>query len=112
MVKEYYRTSKRLRSHYLLAYPRVRIIANSAVVDRINNVYREKIDKWKTILGSGATSQVVVYREVFENIQGDTDENTMRFGFLDREFSSLAMSCSITCTSTPQKRTVRLGGNG
>jgi hypothetical protein len=77
MLKEYYRTSKRLRSHYLLAYPRVRIIANSAVVDRINNVYREKIDKWKTILGSGATSQVVVYREVFENIQGDTDENTM-----------------------------------
>src|ERR1700720_4468879 len=42
------------------AYPRVRIIANSAVVDRINKVYPEKIDKWKTILGSGATSQVVV----------------------------------------------------
>jgi len=73
------------------AYPRVRIIANSAVVDRINNVYREKIDKWKTILGSGATSQVVVIEkfdgnfikferskiEVFENIQGDTDKNTM-----------------------------------
>src|SRR4029077_20894721 len=41
------------------AYPRVRILANSAVVDRINKVYQEKIDKWKTILGSGATSQVV-----------------------------------------------------
>src|SRR3989441_7778311 len=41
------------------AYPRVRIIANSAVVDRINKVYQEKIDKWKTILGSGATSHVV-----------------------------------------------------
>ena len=41
------------------AYPRVRIIANSAVVDRINKVYQEKLDKWKTILGSGATSQVV-----------------------------------------------------
>src|SRR4026208_2013234 len=41
------------------AYPRVRIIANSAVVDRINKVYQEKIDKWKMILGSGATSQVV-----------------------------------------------------
>src|SRR6266478_10096556 len=27
------------------AYPRVRIIANSAVVDRINKVYQEKIDK-------------------------------------------------------------------
>src|SRR6202163_609647 len=32
------------------AYPRVRIIANSAVVDRINKVYQEKIDKWKAIL--------------------------------------------------------------
>jgi glyoxylase-like metal-dependent hydrolase (beta-lactamase superfamily II) len=73
------------------AYPRVRIIANSAVVDRINKVYREKIDKWKTVLGSGATSQVVAIEkfdgnfirfesskiEVLKNIQGDTDENTM-----------------------------------
>jgi glyoxylase-like metal-dependent hydrolase (beta-lactamase superfamily II) len=73
------------------AYPRVRIIANSAVVDRINNVYREKIDKWKTILGSGASSHVVAIDkfdgnfiefegsqiEVLKNIQGDTDENTM-----------------------------------
>ena len=41
------------------AYPRVRIIATSAVVDRINKVYQEKIDKWKQILGSGATSHVV-----------------------------------------------------
>src|SRR5258706_13298233 len=41
------------------AYPRVRIIANSAVVDRINKVYQEKIDKWKEILGSDATSHVV-----------------------------------------------------
>jgi len=73
------------------AYPRARIIANSAVVDRINSVYREKIDKWKKILGSGATSQVVAIDkfdgnfikfesskiEVLKNIQGDTDENTM-----------------------------------
>ena len=73
------------------AYPRVRIIANSAVVDRINNVYLEKIDKWQKILGSGATSQVVVIQkfdsnfikfenseiEVLKHIQGDTDENTM-----------------------------------
>src|ERR1700686_1548258 len=73
------------------AYPRVRIIANSAVVDRINKVYREKIDKWKTILVSAATSQVVAIEkfdgnfikferskiEVLKNIQGDTDENTM-----------------------------------
>jgi glyoxylase-like metal-dependent hydrolase (beta-lactamase superfamily II) len=73
------------------AYPRARIIANSAVVDRINKVYQEKLDKWKTILGSGATSQVVAIEkfdsnfiefesskmEVLKNIQGDTDENTM-----------------------------------
>src|SRR6202049_4877118 len=73
------------------AYPRVRIIANSAVVDRINKVYQEKIDKWKKILGSGATSQVVAIEnfdanfiefenskiELLKNIQGDTDENTM-----------------------------------
>src|ERR1700688_3621632 len=73
------------------AYPGVRIIANSAVVDRINEVYQAKIDKWKTILGSGATSQVVAIEkfdgdfikfessqiEVLKNIQGDTDENTM-----------------------------------
>ncbi len=73
------------------AYPRVRIIANSALVDRINKVYQEKIDKWKKILGSGATSHVVAIEnfdgkfikfesskiEVLKNIQGDTDENTM-----------------------------------
>jgi hypothetical protein len=73
------------------AYPRARIIANSAVVDRINKVYREKIDKWKTVLGSGATSQVVAIEkfdgdfikfensriEVLKNMRGDTDENTM-----------------------------------
>src|ERR1700738_2464787 len=44
------------------AYPRVRIIANSAVVDRINKGYQDKIDKWKKILGTGATSHVVVVR--------------------------------------------------
>jgi glyoxylase-like metal-dependent hydrolase (beta-lactamase superfamily II) len=73
------------------AYPLVRIIANSPVVDRINKVYQAKIDKWKTILGPGATSQVVAIEqfggnfikfessqiEVLRNIQGDTDENTM-----------------------------------
>jgi glyoxylase-like metal-dependent hydrolase (beta-lactamase superfamily II) len=73
------------------AYPRVRIIANSAVVERINKVYQEKINKWKTILGPGATSHVVAIEqfdgdfitfgssqiEVLKNIQGDTDENTM-----------------------------------
>jgi len=73
------------------AYPGARIIANSAVVDRINKVYQEKIDKWKTILGSGAASHAVAINkfdgkfikfetskiEVLKNIQGDTDENTM-----------------------------------
>jgi glyoxylase-like metal-dependent hydrolase (beta-lactamase superfamily II) len=73
------------------AYPRVRIIANSAVADRISKVYQEKIDKWKKILGPGATSQVVAIEkfdgnfiefegseiEVLKNIQGDTSENTM-----------------------------------
>ena len=73
------------------AYPRVKIIANSAVVDRINKVYQEKIDKWKTILGSGATSQVVAIEKfdgdsikfensdikVLKHVQGDTDENAM-----------------------------------
>jgi len=73
------------------AYPRVRIIANSGVVDRINQVYQEKIDKWRKILGSGATSRVVTISkfdanfigfegskiEVLKNIRGDTDENTM-----------------------------------
>jgi len=73
------------------AYPGVRIIANSAVTDRINKVYQEKVDKWKKILGSGATSSVVAIEKFdgnfieFENskiallkdVQGDTDENTM-----------------------------------
>ena len=73
------------------AYPRVRIIATAAVVDRINEVYQEKIDKWKAILGSSATSHSVVISklngnfiefegsriEILKHIQGDTDENTM-----------------------------------
>jgi len=73
------------------AYPRARIIANSAVVDRINRVYQEKIDKWKQLLGSAATSHVVAIEkfdgdsikfesseiEVIKNVQGDTDQNTM-----------------------------------
>src|SRR5882762_7943987 len=72
-------------------YPRVRIIANSAVAERINKVYQEKIDKWKKILGSSGSSHVVAIEtfdgdfnkfesskiEVLKNIQGDTDENTM-----------------------------------
>src|SRR5580700_2418380 len=45
------------------AYPGVRIIANSAVVDRINKIYQAKIDKWRTILGPGATSRVVAIEQ-------------------------------------------------
>src|SRR6266481_4436904 len=73
------------------AYPGVRIIASPAVVDRINKVYQEKIDKWKKVVGSGATSNVVAIDkfdgnfieferstiEVLRHIQGDTDQNTM-----------------------------------
>jgi glyoxylase-like metal-dependent hydrolase (beta-lactamase superfamily II) len=73
------------------AYPGVRIIATSAVVDRINIVYQEKLDKWKQLLGEAATSHIVAIEkfdgdfikfesskiEVLKNIQGDTDQNTM-----------------------------------
>jgi glyoxylase-like metal-dependent hydrolase (beta-lactamase superfamily II) len=73
------------------AYPTARILANSNVVDRINKVYQEKIDKWKGILGSSATSHTVAISkyddnfidfentkiEILRNLQGDTDENTM-----------------------------------
>jgi glyoxylase-like metal-dependent hydrolase (beta-lactamase superfamily II) len=73
------------------AYPTARILANSNVVDRINKVYQEKIDKWKGILGSDAASHTVVISkyddnfirfenskiEILKNVQGDTDANTM-----------------------------------
>jgi glyoxylase-like metal-dependent hydrolase (beta-lactamase superfamily II) len=73
------------------AYPTARILANSSVVDRINKVYQEKIDKWKGILGSAATSHTVAISKYddnfirFENLQiailknnqGDTDDITM-----------------------------------
>jgi glyoxylase-like metal-dependent hydrolase (beta-lactamase superfamily II) len=73
------------------AYPEVRILANSNVVDRINKVYQEKIDKWKGLLGSEATSHVVAISkydddsvrfenstiEILKGLQGDTDANTM-----------------------------------
>lgn len=79
------------KSSARLSYPGVRIIANSVVTDRINKVYQEKIDKWKKILGSGATSRVVPIEkfdgdfiefenskiELIKEVQGDTDENTM-----------------------------------
>jgi len=73
------------------AYPNVRILANSQVADRINNVYQAKIEKWKGILGAAATSRIVPISkyddnvipfdhsriEIIKNVQGDTNENTM-----------------------------------
>src|SRR5216684_8502942 len=46
------------------AYPRVRIIGTSAVVARINKVYQEKLDKWKQLLGAGATTHSVVFEPI------------------------------------------------
>jgi glyoxylase-like metal-dependent hydrolase (beta-lactamase superfamily II) len=73
------------------AFPRARIIATSEVVGGIHKVYQEKIDKWKQLLGPGATTHVVPIEpfdgntipfesshiEVLKHIQGDTAENTM-----------------------------------
>src|SRR6266478_1854287 len=73
------------------AYPTARILANSNVLDRINKVYQEKIDKWKGILGSAAASHTVAISryddnfirfenseiEILKEVRGDTDENTM-----------------------------------
>ena len=73
------------------AYPGAGIIASSAVVDRINKIYQQKIDKWQMVFGPGATSHVVDISkfdgdvilfesteiQVLKNIQGDTDENSM-----------------------------------
>jgi len=73
------------------AYPGVRIIANSAVLERIKKVYLEKIEKWKGILGPGATSSAIkidrfdagfiefegTRMELIKSVRGDTDENTM-----------------------------------
>jgi glyoxylase-like metal-dependent hydrolase (beta-lactamase superfamily II) len=73
------------------AYPKVTVIATSPVVERIAQVYLEKIAKWAQLLGPGATSHVVPIGRfddpvitfensqiaVLKNIQGDTNENTM-----------------------------------
>ncbi len=73
------------------AYPAVRIIANSAVVERIKKVYPEKIEKWQKILGPGAASHAVAIDkfdadfiefegsriQIIKSVRGDTDENTM-----------------------------------
>src|SRR5258708_30232609 len=73
------------------AYPGVSILANSVVVDRINRVYPEKIEKWRKILGAGATSQAVAISrfdgdsiefegsriEILKHLRVETDGNTM-----------------------------------
>src|SRR5882672_2672727 len=107
------------------AYPGVTIIGTSAVVDRINKVYREKLDKWQKILGSGASSQVVEISK-FDGSYIDlraqgyrlsktykaTPTKTPCSGFPDRESSSLATCCSMTFTSTPRRRIATLERNG
>src|SRR5260370_21561333 len=50
------------------AYPSVRIVATSAVVARINKVYQEKIDKWKQLLGSAATTHAVAIQPFDGNV--------------------------------------------
>src|SRR5713226_2475794 len=71
------------------AYPGVRIIANSTVVDRVDKVYQQKIDKWQKILFSCSINHAATTEkfdgnfiafngskiEVLKHIQGDTDEN-------------------------------------
>ena len=73
------------------AYPTARIIADSNIVDRINKMYQQRIDKWRGILGSDAASHTVAISkyddsfiqfedsriEILRDIQGDTDPNTM-----------------------------------
>jgi glyoxylase-like metal-dependent hydrolase (beta-lactamase superfamily II) len=73
------------------AFPSARIIATSEVVAGIQKVYQEKLDKWKQLLGPGATTHVVPIEpfdgntisfesshiEVLKHIQGDTAESTM-----------------------------------
>jgi len=107
------------------AYPGVRIIAASAVLRRINKVYQEKIDKWKQLLGSDAATHVVpidpfdgstitfdgFHIEVLKHIRGDTDENTMLW-IPGQGILIGGDVVSTTCTCTPQKRIVRLEGNG
>jgi len=69
------------------AYPSVRIIADSAVLARINKIFQE----WKQLLPSDAATHLVPIDpfdgstitfdgsriEVLKHIRGDTDENTM-----------------------------------
>ena len=73
------------------AYPRVGIIASSAVVDRINKIYQGKIDQWQKTFGPGASSHAAAISkfdgnvikfegtkiQILRSIQGDTDENSM-----------------------------------
>ncbi|VXD04522.1 conserved exported hypothetical protein [Pseudomonas sp. 8Z] len=72
------------------AFPSVKVLANSKVADRIEDAYKEKLDKWKEILGKkAATRQVAITRfdhnemslegtkiQIHKNLQGDTDENS------------------------------------
>jgi len=102
----------------------VRIIANSMVVDRADKVYQQKIDKWKQILGSGATSRVVAIENfdgkfiAFDGSQSKslntskvTQTKTRCFGFLDRE-PSLRRCVVNSMHLYTAETTVRLERNG
>ena len=74
------------------AYPTARILASSNVVDRINKIYQQKIDKWLGLLGpAGATSKTVPISkydessirfdgttiEILKDFQGDVADSNM-----------------------------------
>ena len=72
------------------AFPQVEVLANSKVANRINEVYKDKLEKWQSIFGStAATRQVPITTydsshlrfedtniEIHKHLQGDTDENS------------------------------------
>jgi len=51
-----------LASRFLRGIPGVRIIASPAVVDRINKVYQEKIDKWKKVLAQAQPHTLLILK--------------------------------------------------
>ena len=109
------------------AYPTARILANSNVVDRINEVYQEKIDKWKGILGSWGAPRVHrciarAHEQFLSTLRiqklrclGTSKAIPMKtpcYGFLGRTRLSLVTFSLMTCTFTPQRRTGRREKDG
>ncbi|KPY30097.1 hypothetical protein ALO52_200184 [Pseudomonas syringae pv. primulae] len=72
------------------AFPQVEVLANSKVANRIDEVYKDKLEKWQGIYGAAAaTRQIPITRydgsqlrledtniEIHKHLQGDTDENS------------------------------------